>query len=82
MQSPCNSPYRARAAIRYTLQELAGDGHVGFPESGVVEQTTKLVEIDQQIVEAAVKTAVGDRSVVREDVDGCALALSGESPSS
>ena len=38
-----NSPYRARAAVRYTLQELAGDGHVGFPESGVVEQTTKLV---------------------------------------
>ena len=65
-----NSPYRARAAVRYTLQELAGDGHVGFPESGVVEQTTKLVAIDQQIVEAAVKSAVGDRSVVREDVDG------------
>jgi exodeoxyribonuclease V alpha subunit len=65
-----NSPYRARAAVRYTLQELASDGHVGFPESGVVEQTTKLVEIDQQIVEAAVQTAIQDRSVIREDVDG------------
>ena len=65
-----NSPYRARAAVLYTLQELAGDGHCGFPESGVVEQTTKLVQVDQQIVEAAVKAAVGDRSVLREDVDG------------
>ena len=33
-----NSPYRARAAVLYTLQELAGDGHCGFPESGVVER--------------------------------------------
>ena len=65
-----NSPYRARAAVLYTLQELAGDGHCGFPESGVVEQTTKLVEIDTQIVEAAVQAAVQDRSVIREDVDG------------
>lgn len=65
-----NSPYRARAAVRYTLQELAGDGHVGFPESGVVEQTTKLIGIDQQIVEEAVETAIQDRSFIREDVDG------------
>ena len=65
-----NSPYRARAAVLYTLQELAGEGHCGFPESGVVEHTTKLVEIDQQIVEEAVQTAVQDRSVIREDVDG------------
>ena len=65
-----NSPYRARAAVLFTLQELAGDGHCGFPESGVVEQTTKLVEIDPQIVEAAVQAAVQDRSVIREDVAG------------
>jgi len=65
-----NSPFRARAAILFSLQELAGEGHCGFPESGVVEQTTKLVEIDQQIVEAAVQTAVQDRSAIREDVDG------------
>ena len=65
-----NSPYRVRAAVLFTLQELAGDGHCGFPESGVVEQTTKLVEIDTQIVEAAVQAAVQDRSVIREDVAG------------
>ena len=65
-----NSPYRARAAVRYTLQELASKGHVGYPEPGVVEHTIKLVEIDQQIVEAAVQNAVADRSAVREDIDG------------
>jgi exodeoxyribonuclease V alpha subunit len=65
-----NSPYRARAAIHYTLQKLAGDGHCGYPEPGVMEQTIKLVEIDQQIVEQAIRSTIEDRSVVREAVDG------------
>jgi exodeoxyribonuclease V alpha subunit len=65
-----NSPYRARAAVRYTLQELSGQGHVGFPELGVVEHAGKLVDIDQTILEQAVQTAIGDGSVVRESVDG------------
>jgi exodeoxyribonuclease V alpha subunit len=34
-----NSPYRARAAVHYTLQELAGEGHCGYPELGVMEKT-------------------------------------------
>ncbi len=65
-----NSPYRARAAVLYTLQELAGDGHCGFPETGVVERTIKLVEIDQQIIEVAVNNAVQDRRLIREEVAG------------
>ena len=27
-----NSPYRARAAVRYTLQDLASQGHCGYSE--------------------------------------------------
>jgi exodeoxyribonuclease V alpha subunit len=65
-----NSPHRARAAVRYSLQELAGAGHCGHPEPGVIEHTTKLVEIDQQVVEDAVEAATRDRSVVREVVGG------------
>ena len=65
-----NSPYRARAAVQYTLQELAGQGHCGYPEPGVVEHTTKLVEIDQLIVEEAVKAAVAEKTIIRETVEG------------
>ena len=65
-----NSPYRARAAVQYTLQDLAGQGHVGYPEPGVVEHTTKLVEIDQLIVEEAVRAAVAEKVVVRENIEG------------
>ena len=65
-----NSPYRARAAVQYTLQELAGQGHCGYPEPGVVEHAIKLVEIDQKIIEDAVRTVVQDGSVIRESVEG------------
>ena len=65
-----NSPYRARAAVQYTLQDLAGQGHCGYPEPGVVEHAIKLVEIEQKIIEDAVRIVVQDGSVVRESVDG------------
>ena len=65
-----NSPYRARAAVQYTLQDLASQGHCGFPEPGVVEHAIKLVEIEQKIVEDAVQIVVQDGSVIREPVEG------------
>ena len=39
-----NSPLRARTAVRYTLVELSSQGHRGFPEAGLVEQTSKVLE--------------------------------------
>ena len=36
----------ARAALRYVLQQLSNEGHVGFPEDGVVERTAELTGID------------------------------------
>ncbi len=65
-----DSPHRARAAVRHTLHELASEGHCGYSEPGVVEATVKLIGIDQLIVEEAVKVAVEDRSLIREDIQG------------
>jgi exodeoxyribonuclease V alpha subunit len=65
-----NSPYRARAAVGHTLQELSIRGHCGYPEPGVVEQTTRLIEIDQLVVEEAVRAAVAEQTVVREIIEG------------
>ncbi|QDU25862.1 ATP-dependent RecD-like DNA helicase [Anatilimnocola aggregata] len=65
-----NSPYRARAAVRYTLQELASQGHCGYPEPGVMEHAKKLVEIEQKIIADAVRSVVHDGSVIREPVEG------------
>jgi exodeoxyribonuclease V alpha subunit len=65
-----NSPYRAKAAVRYTLQDLASEGHCGYPEPGVIEHAVKLVGIDRSIIEAAVQSSVRERTVFREEIDG------------
>ena len=64
------SPHRARAAVRYALHELAGQGHCGHPQTGVIQTTTRLVAIDPQLVAEAVQSVVDEGNVVREMVDG------------
>jgi exodeoxyribonuclease V alpha subunit len=61
-----NSPLRARAALRYVLQELSGQGHVGYPEAAVVQQTAELTGIDPGIVAAAVEAGRTEEELVRE----------------
>jgi exodeoxyribonuclease V alpha subunit len=65
-----NSPHRARAALRYTLRQLADEGHCGYGENGVFQKTTELVDIDESVVVAAAADAIAEKSVVRELVDG------------
>ncbi len=60
------SPLRARAAVRYVLQELSDEGHVGYPEEGVLERTSKLTQIGREVVHAAVEHERSAGEVVRE----------------
>jgi len=64
-----NSPYRARAAVRYALRELAGEGHTGYPEPGVVDHTIKMVQIDRQVVVDAIEAAVAEGLLARQPVE-------------
>ncbi|HEY1380606.1 MAG TPA: ATP-dependent RecD-like DNA helicase [Gemmataceae bacterium] len=60
------SPLRARAAVRFVLQELSSEGHVGFPESGVVERTVALTQIAPEVVREAIEHERTAGEVVRE----------------
>jgi exodeoxyribonuclease V alpha subunit len=60
------SPLRARAALAYKLQQFSNQGHVGYPEARVVEETAALTGIDRSIVEAAVEDARRAEELVRE----------------
>jgi exodeoxyribonuclease V alpha subunit len=60
------SPLRARAAVRYVLQKLSDQGHVGFPEEAVVGRTSALTSIDACIVRTAIDAARADGELVRE----------------
>ena len=64
------SPQRARAALRYVLQQLSHEGHVGFPEAAVLEQTAGLTEIPQEVLLAAVESERQAGEIVREPLPG------------
>ncbi len=63
------SPLRARAALRYVLQQLSNEGHCGFPEAGVVERTGELTQIGAEVVTAAVEHERAEGELVREVQD-------------
>jgi exodeoxyribonuclease V alpha subunit len=60
------SPFRARAALRYQLQELSHEGHVGFPEAGAIERTAEMTGISSEVLAAAVEAERQAGDVVRE----------------
>ncbi|HMF12038.1 MAG TPA: ATP-dependent RecD-like DNA helicase [Gemmataceae bacterium] len=64
------SPLRARAAVRYVLQDLSGEGHVGYPEAEVVARTSDLTAIDSAVIEAAIEAGRQEEDFVREPWDG------------
>jgi exodeoxyribonuclease V alpha subunit len=63
---------RARAALRYALQRLAQEGHVGYPEAGAVEETARLTqgEVPADTIRAAVEEERKEAEIVRELSDG------------
>ena len=67
-RSPESAP--RRAAVRHALHELAGQGHCGYPETGVIQTTTQLVDILPERIAEAVENVLSEGGVIREDVDG------------
>ncbi|HZV05522.1 MAG TPA: ATP-dependent RecD-like DNA helicase [Gemmataceae bacterium] len=61
-----SSPLRARAALRFVLQEASQEGHVGAPEEAIVRQTAELTNIPEETVRAAVEHERQAGDVVRE----------------
>jgi exodeoxyribonuclease V alpha subunit len=61
-----DSPLRARAALRYVLQQLSMEGHVGYPEEGVIDRTAELTGIDRTVVTGAAEDGKREDELVRE----------------
>jgi exodeoxyribonuclease V alpha subunit len=61
------SIHRARAAVRYVMQELAyKQGHCGYPEHRVLDQAEQLVSIDRSILEAGILEEIARERLIRE----------------
>ena len=64
------SVQRGRAALRYTLQQLALEGHVGFPEPGVLAATLQAVpDLPESVLHEAVEALRSEGDLVREPGD-------------
>lgn len=67
---PRDSPFRARAAIRYALERAAAQGHTGVPIDSVLEQTAELVGLANEPLAAALDAEVSDGFLIREQLRG------------
>jgi exodeoxyribonuclease V alpha subunit len=70
-----NSPLRARAAVRFVLQELSRAGHVCCPEAVVIEQTATLTDIPLEVLAEAVEAERQAGDLVREPAEEPLLYL-------
>jgi exodeoxyribonuclease V alpha subunit len=61
---------RARAAVRHVLRTRSLEGHVTYPEIGVVEDAIHLTEIAPEKIRLAVETELAEGDLVRESCQG------------
>ena len=60
---PTAGPQRVDAGILHTLEELEGEGHSAFPEEGLLEKATALLEVDRAIVHDRIKVLIKENAV-------------------
>jgi exodeoxyribonuclease V alpha subunit len=65
-----DSPIRARAGVRHVLQEHAGQGHCAVFVARLREDTSRLLEIPEDAVDAAIRAEAEDASIVLDPIAG------------
>jgi len=65
-----DSLIRAQAGVRHVLQELSGDGHCAATHDALIKESVKLLEIDESILEAAIREEIIQQNLVPEEIDG------------
>ena len=63
---PADSPLRARAAVRFVLQDFNAKGNVCYPEAGVIEETMRLTSITPEIIREVIEAGRTEDEFVRE----------------
>ncbi|RMF94648.1 MAG: ATP-dependent RecD-like DNA helicase [Candidatus Schekmanbacteria bacterium] len=61
------SPERIKAAIIYQLENLLEDGHTCYPQEGLIEECSKLLEINKpELVEEALSSLLERGTLIKE----------------
>jgi exodeoxyribonuclease V alpha subunit len=64
------SPERCQAGVLHVLRALSDEGHVAAPRAALVERTTALLEVDTELVQAAIAPLAARGEIVVESARG------------
>lgn len=70
---PTAGPQRVDAGILHTLEELEGEGHSAFPDEGLLEKSTALLEVDRAVVQDRMRRLIEENAVGILDYRGVRL---------
>jgi exodeoxyribonuclease V alpha subunit len=65
-----DSLIRAQAGVRHVLQEIADDGHCAAPWDTLLQESSKLLEIADPILDEAIHAEIAEENLIQEDIDG------------
>lgn len=63
-----NSLIRAKAGISHILLEATSDGHCGLPQEMLIEQSSKLLEIESELLIEAMNQEINDNILVADEL--------------
>ncbi len=66
---PKDSLIRARAGLSHTLLEATSNGHCALPQKTLIENSVKLLEIDQSLVELAIEKEIALKTIIRDLIE-------------
>ncbi|CAG2162350.1 unnamed protein product [Oppiella nova] len=64
-----NSLIRARAGVNYILLEATSNGNCGLPTQAMLQSSTKLLEIEESIVQTAIEEEIKLGSLTRDSLN-------------
>jgi len=70
---PTAGPQRVDAGILHMLEELEGEGHSAFPDEGLLEKSTALLEVDRAVVQDRMRRLIEENAVGILDYRGVRL---------
>jgi len=67
---PYDSILRACAGLRHVILEATGQGHCALPVQVLKEETEKLLQVQDPVIEAALERTLAEGGLVREVIEG------------
>lgn len=65
-----DSLIRAQAGVNYVLLEATSNGHCGLPISTIIQDTTKLLEVEEGLIKAAIDEEIKPGFLTRNNING------------